>query len=109
MPVQWKPLCTVSDLETAVSQSFDSENRYVFIFKHSTRCSISRMALDRLERNLKVNAPAYYLDLLSYRELSNLISERFSVQHESPQVLIIKNGACTLHASHNAITADLFD
>ena len=102
MPVQWKPLCTVSDLETA-------ENRYVFIFKHSTRCSISRMALDRLERNLKVNAPAYYLDLLSYRELSNLISERFSVQHESPQVLIIKNGACTLHASHNAITADLFD
>ncbi|MFN5317545.1 MAG: bacillithiol system redox-active protein YtxJ [Bacteroidia bacterium] len=108
MPVQWKPLCTVSDLETAVYQSFDSEHRYVFIFKHSTRCSISRMALDRLERSLKANEPAYFLDLLNYRELSNLISERFSVQHESPQVLIIKNGECTLHASHNAITADLF-
>lgn len=108
MPVQWKPLCTVSDLETAVSKSFNAENRFIFIFKHSTRCSISRMALDRLERSLKANEPAYYLDLLSYRELSNLISERFSVQHESPQVLIIKNGACILHASHNAITADLF-
>jgi len=109
MPIQWKPLCAASDLEEAVNNSFASENRFIFIFKHSTRCSISRMVLDRLERSLNVNEPAYFLDLLSYRELSNLIAERFSVEHESPQVLVIKNGICTLHASHNAITSDLFD
>lgn len=78
------------------------------IFKHSTRCSISSMVLNRLKRtDENFAADFYYLDLIQFRELSNIIAERCNVQHESPQILIIKNGQCTFDASHNAITSDL--
>jgi bacillithiol system protein YtxJ len=79
----------------------------VIIFKHSTRCSISTSALGRLERNWKTTEmegiKPYYLDLLAYRPISLKIESEFHVQHESPQVLVIKNGECIYHASHIAI------
>ncbi len=84
-----------------------SKQQPVVIFKHSTRCSISMMAKNRLERS---NAPEgvvfYYLDLLNYRPISNLIAETFEVHHESPQLLLIKNGACIYEESHNGIDMD---
>jgi bacillithiol system protein YtxJ len=74
------------------------------IFKHSTRCSISSMVLSRLERS---HAPEqmdfYFLDLIKYRSLSNQIAEDFHVSHESPQILLIKNGECVYDESHMAI------
>ena len=77
------------------------------IFKHSTTCSISKMALDRFER---ATAPEtidfYYLDLLSYRSISNSIAETFQVHHESPQVILIKNGECIYDESHYGIMMD---
>ncbi len=79
----------------------------VLIFKHSTRCSISLMAWDRLKRGWNENVeelPVYYLDLLNYRNISAEIAERFNVQHESPQALLISNGRCIWEASHNAIS-----
>lgn len=85
-----------------------SKTKPVMIFKHSTRCSTSAAALDRLERNWKdaeMNETApYYLDLISYRSVSNKIQDTFYVQHESPQVLVIKNGRCIYNASHFEIT-----
>lgn len=74
------------------------------IFKHSTRCSISSMAKARLERsNQPANVDFYYLDLINYRIISNTLSELFDVWHESPQVLVIKNGKCVYDESHTAI------
>jgi bacillithiol system protein YtxJ len=77
------------------------------IFKHSTRCSTSSMVLNRLERS---DAPAsvdfYFLDLLTHRNISNKIAEEFSVYHESPQVLLIKNGECIYDESHMGIRMD---
>ncbi len=77
------------------------------IFKHSVRCSISSMAKNRLERS---DQPAdidfYYLDLINYRSLSNRLSEEFEVWHESPQVLVIKDGKCIYDESHTAIRMD---
>src|SRR5690349_15003968 len=74
------------------------------IFKHSTRCSISAVALQRLQ---KVSQPSdidfYFLDLLSYRSLSNTIAEAFNVAHESPQILLIQNGECVYDESHMGI------
>lgn len=74
------------------------------IFKHSTRCSISAVALQRLQ---KVSQPSdidfYFLDLLSYRSLSNAIAEAFAVTHESPQILLIQNGECVYDESHMGI------
>jgi bacillithiol system protein YtxJ len=86
----------------------ESEQTLVLIFKHSTSCSISATALGRLERNWKpeemAEVKAYYLDLLSYRDLSRQIAQRFGIVHESPQVLIISKGQCVYHASHLGIS-----
>ncbi len=82
----------------------ESKNQPVVIFKHSTSCSISRTALNRLERNWKEEEMAsvklYYLDLLSYREISNGIADLFEVGHESPQVILLKDGEAVFHRSH---------
>lgn len=74
------------------------------IFKHSIRCSISSMAKARLERSKQPeNMDFYFLDLINFRTLSNKLSEVFDVWHESPQVLLIKNGKCVYDESHTAI------
>ncbi len=85
-----------------------SEQQPVLIFKHSTRCSISATALRRLERSweeedMKELKP-FYLDLLSYRPISNKIAEEFDVYHQSPQALIIHKGKCVYNSSHFEIT-----
>lgn len=82
---------------------------YSLIFKHSTRCSISMMAKRRFEMDwdsIPENTPLYFLDLLSYRELSNKIADVFQVHHQSPQMLLIKDGECILEASHGEISAE---
>ena len=77
------------------------------IFKHSTRCSISSMAKSRLERATPPEGIAfYYLDLIAHRNVSNKVAEVFDVSHESPQVLIIKNGSCVYDESHSGIDMD---
>ncbi len=102
--MNWIPLTTEEQLETIKSKSANTPQ---VIFKHSTTCSISKMALSRFERE---NAPDtidfYYLDLLNYRQLSNFIAEVFKVHHESPQLLLIKNGECVYDESHYGIMMD---
>lgn len=75
------------------------------IYKHSTTCSISGMVKNRLDReDFEGKADVHYLDLLSYRPISAKIAEVFGVQHESPQVLVIKDGKSVYDADHTAIT-----
>ena len=84
-----------------------SKNKAQIIFKHSTRCGISSMAKKRLERTEQPDsADFHYLDLIKYRSLSNKIAEDFSVHHESPQVLLIRNATCIYEESHNGIDMD---
>lgn len=84
-----------------------SEDKKVLIFKHSTRCPISSMALSRLESKWKndetENIEAYFLDLIRYRNISNRVAEEFGIQHQSPQVLIINQGSCVYDNSHSGI------
>jgi bacillithiol system protein YtxJ len=97
----WEQLTEESQLETVLQQSHQQP---VVIFKHSTRCSISAMAKSRLERaETPENVVFYFLDLIRYRSVSNRIAEMFQVYHESPQVLLIKNGECVYDESHNGI------
>lgn len=81
-----------------------STRQKVLIFKHSTRCSISAMALNRLERSWREeemkNIKPYYLDLLTFRAISNQIEREFDVEHQSPQLIIIENGKAVYEASH---------
>lgn len=74
------------------------------IFKHSTRCSVSSMAKSRLDREQgSEKADFHYLDLIAHRNISNKIAEDFSIRHESPQILLIKNGECVYDESHMGI------
>jgi bacillithiol system protein YtxJ len=73
------------------------------VFKHSTRCSISSLAKSRLEKEMTSGDKFYLLDLLQYRPVSNLIAADLGVTHESPQVLVIKDGRCIYHSSHSGI------
>jgi bacillithiol system protein YtxJ len=101
--MNWKKLTFEVQLNEIIESS---DSHPVLIFKHSTRCSISQMSLSRFERNWLSNSNVtyYYLDLLNYRPISNLIAEQFGVKHESPQTLLIVNGKCVNSLSHNAIT-----
>jgi bacillithiol system protein YtxJ len=102
--MNWKEFTNEAGLE-AIKEA--SKQKPQIIFKHSTRCSISTMAKSRLERSqAPENAEFNYLDLIAYRNVSNKIADDFSVEHASPQILIIKNGECVYDESHNAIDMD---
>lgn len=99
--MNWIQLTEISAIDQIIKDSFEKPQ---VIFKHSTRCSISSMALNRLEREeAPENINFYYLDLLKYRNISNEISDKFNIFHESPQILIIKNGECIYDESHQGI------
>lgn len=103
--MEWNLLTAMNQLDLIVSMS---EEKAVLIFKHSTRCSISRFALKQFENefNLEEKIEPYFLDLLNYRDISNEIAFRFNVQHQSPQVLLIKNGVVVYDASHSDIVVE---
>jgi bacillithiol system protein YtxJ len=105
--INWNDLKEEAQIENIHEES---KEHPVLIFKHSTRCSISRTALDRLERNWKseeVKAlKPYYLDLLSYRSVSNKVAAYFGVEHESPQILVVKDGKPMHVRSHLSIGFD---
>ena len=84
-----------------------SEEKPVVIFKHSTRCSVSRMALKQFENEFKLQdkMDAYFLDLIENRDISNEIAKKFDIVHQSPQLLLIKNGKCIYNISHSDIDA----
>ncbi len=102
--MNWVELESVDQLKAIKEGS--AENK-VLIFKHSTRCAISQMALTRLEKDWRPEemkaVKLYFLDLLKHKDLSNHIALEFSVEHESPQVLLIENGLSVYDRSHTDI------
>jgi bacillithiol system protein YtxJ len=106
--INWIPLKDLGQLNEIISIS--NENPVV-IFKHSTRCSVSRMALKQFENEFDVetlhgNVSTYFLDLLEHRDISNEIANRFNVVHQSPQLLLIKDGKSIYDVSHSDIDAE---
>ena len=102
--MNWKALDDMEQLESIKAASYTTPQ---VIFKHSTTCSISKMALDRFERaTAPENVDFHYLDLLKHRPISAAIAEKFQVFHESPQVLLIKQGECIYDESHYGIMMD---
>jgi len=102
--IDWNALTDLQQLNEIVEES--NENP-VLVFKHSTRCSISRFALRQFENefNLKGKIKPYFLDLLEHRDISNEIAHQFRIQHQSPQVIVIRNGVAIYDASHQDIEA----
>ena len=86
-----------------------SNTKPVVLFKHSTRCSISRMALKQFDAEFNYSEEKinwYLLDLLNHRDLSNEIASRYHVVHQSPQIVVIRNGKAIFNESHENIAAD---
>ncbi|CAM1356285.1 bacillithiol system redox-active protein YtxJ [Tenacibaculum ascidiaceicola] len=98
--INWIPLTSLDQIKEIKELS---KNEPVAIFKHSTRCGISSMVIKRFvnsfDEELK-DFKVYYLDLLSYRDISNEIGYTFQVLHQSPQLLVVKKGEVISHASH---------
>lgn len=101
--MNWIKLDSAEQLSEIKAKSADTPQ---VIFKHSTSCSISAMALNRLERSpVPETIDFYLLDLIRFRSISNQVAEEFDVSHESPQILLIKHGECVYAESHMGINA----
>ncbi len=100
--VGWIPLTDFGQLNEIIDLSTEKP---VLIFKHSTRCSISRMVLKQFENefDLQDKVIPYFLDLLEFRNVSNEIASRFGVMHQSPQIILVKDGKAVYNASHESI------
>ncbi len=103
--MNWKVLDTIEGIDQVIEES---GNKPLVIYKHSTTCGVSAMAKMRLERNwdLDEDLDVYYLDLLSHRDVSNKVAETFQVRHESPQILLVKDGTVIFHTSHLGVSVD---
>lgn len=99
---------TLTDIDQLVDIKQKSHEHPIIIFKHSTRCSISSMALSRLERGWDDSAlpkvEAYFLDLIAYRQISDAVADEFGIYHQSPQIMIIANGEVIYDDSHMGIS-----
>ncbi|MBE9491134.1 MAG: bacillithiol system redox-active protein YtxJ [Bacteroidetes bacterium] len=107
--IPWNRLTTLEQLDDIVKESMDKP---VAIFKHSTRCGTSRMALRQFEKQYSLvedSAKLYFLDLIAFREVSNEIAIQFQVLHQSPQLVVVKNGNTVHHSSHYSIDATLLE
>jgi bacillithiol system protein YtxJ len=103
--INWLYLQSRNQIEEIIEHS---KSVPCLIFKHSTRCSISSLAQNRLDKGWSLSdndVLPYHLDLIAHRDLSNAVAEQFGVRHESPQILLIKDGQCVYDASHLSISA----
>jgi bacillithiol system protein YtxJ len=101
--IQWEPLESVDQLDNVIK---NSTLKPKVIFKHSTRCGISRMVLRQFENDFKKNddeVTFYFLDLLNYREVSADVASKLNVIHQSPQVIILYNKEILHTESHQGI------
>jgi len=104
--MNWKVLQHIDQIEE-IKES--SHNKLQLLFKHSTRCVISKMALKNFENDFLLHdvIEAYYLDLIAHRNISNKIADDFGITHQSPQILLIKEGKVVYHESHEGIDANV--
>lgn len=104
-PIEWTELTELQQLDDIIAESAKIP---ALIFKHSTRCSISRFALKNFESEYAIDTDKlkpYFLDLLEHRNISNEIASRFGVMHQSPQIILIKDGKAIYNSSHSDIDA----
>ena len=103
----WKNIESEEDLKKAIEKSFEKK---VIIFKHSTRCQISKIVLKNFEKevaNSDKEVEYYFLDLIEYRPISNEIADQFGITHQSPQMIVLENGKAVKDASHQSISVNL--
>lgn len=101
MAFPWTPITSIEQLETILNQQ-----RIAVLFKHSTRCIVSKTALKQFEKNHQTPTEKvgfYFLDLIKHRNISLAVAEKTNILHQSPQLIIWHNGTVLHHANHNEI------
>lgn len=104
--IHWTHLEDLQQLDEANQVSMGQD---IMLFKHSTTCPISGAAKKRVESGWDFSdnqLKPFYIDLKTFRTVSNTIEDKYNVKHESPQVLIIRDGKCIYDASHFDIKVD---
>lgn len=104
LPDAWKNLIDENQLNSLIKTSYEKP---VVIFKHSSRCGTSAMAKHTLENRWDFRSEElefYYLDILTYRPISNLVAKTFKIVHHSPQMILVKNGVAVYDTSHHSIS-----
>jgi len=98
----WNNISDISQIDECVEVS---KQNTVVIFKHSTRCGTSRAVLKAFEKQTKPleYVKFYFLDLIKYRDISNKIASDFNINHQSPQLIILKEGKAIAHGSHYSV------
>ncbi|TDN88770.1 bacillithiol system protein YtxJ [Salegentibacter sp. 24] len=101
------PWTDLTDKDQITIAKEESKDRLIGIFKHSTRCGISRMVLKNFEKQYEdsENTKLYFLDLVKYRDISNAVADELGVRHESPQLIVLRDNKVVHHASHQDIDA----
>lgn len=103
----WSEIQTEEAIDQLIAESSLTP---VLIYKHSTRCSLSHMVKDKLDKDLEKiiesGVAVYYLDLIRFRNVSNYVENKLGVRHESPQVILLKDGKVVSHDSHTRINAN---
>lgn len=101
--IEWIPLTEMSTLDE-IDQI--SQNRPVLIFKHSTRCAISSMVLNKFENSCgnQSGFEMYFLDVIARRDISNEIEVKYGILHQSPQVILVWKGKAIYDESHTGIS-----
>ncbi len=101
--MNWIELKEADAVDNFNEETIKSPDKSFVIFKHSTRCSTSRMALRMFESGWEKSIPAYIINVVEHRSASNKVASQYRILHESPQVLVIKNGRCIYDTSHSSI------
>lgn len=103
----WVAITSEEQIQEAIKASFEKP---VVIFKHSTRCIISKTVLKNFEAEVNshegISLSFYFLDLLSFRAISTYLAEYLGVTHQSPQVIVLQNGKAVYDASHEQISLE---
>jgi len=105
-PFPWKHITSPEELETAWA---GSHGKPAVFFKHSTRCSISSMALRSFQSDWNLGEmrfDLYFIDLIAHRDVSNALAEKSAVVHQSPQVIVANGEKSIYNASHEQIRAE---
>ena len=101
-------LTQLSDLEMLEAAIAESVDRPVLLFKHSRTCGISCEALDELHSHLEggpADAGYKMITVQSHRRVSDSVTERLGIRHETPQAIVLRHGRPVWNASHFRITA----
>jgi len=106
--IEWQHLEELSQLDEIIEASNEMPQ---LLYKHSTRCGVSSMVRKQLDGAWAHEGKIipWHLDLISFRSISNEIADRFGIQHQSPQIIILVNGQAVMHVSHSPLSSQDLD